>query len=442
MQVAVEKLTGLKRKLTISIPKETVQQHVDTRLKKIARSARISGFRPGKAPMKQVEKHYFENIRGEVANDLVRDTLFDAIQAEKLNVAGMPQVDLGLIEANTAFSYDAIVELFPEIDLKDLQGQLVTLLKSEVTEGDFESFLEKLRKEHMTWRSVERPAAMDDKVTMDFEGSIDGVLFEGGKASNAELILGSGRMIPGFEAGVVGAEIGKMVEVSVTFPADYHSEELQGKAAVFKITLHTIQEGSLPLLDDAFAKQFDEPDLETLKTNMRKNMRVHLERVLREKNHEAVFKAFRATNDIELPDGLVNEEIKRLAQKALQRVFGDKVDLKKYPELPRSLFEKEAMSNVQLGLLFSAFREAHQLKADAALVEEKLLQYAEMYENAEAWMSEVRQNASTMEQIESAVLEDMLVAKLLESAQVTEKKVDFDTAVNQSEQDDQNEEGA
>ena len=257
MAVSVETIKGLERKLTISVPSEKFEEEVGMRLKSLARKAKIDGFRPGKVPFHIVQKRFAESVSHEVARDLIQPTLFEALQSNQLHPAGQPQVEYQQIELGKDFQYSASFEVFPEIAIVELEGEPLELVRCQVTEQDVDHMIEKMRAQHKDWQEVTRKVSLDDKVVIDFAGSIDGVAFDGGQAQDYELVIGSGTMIKGFEDGIVGAEQNKPFDMTVTFPQDYGQADLAGKAANFAITVKKVLAGELPPLDDAFVEKFN-----------------------------------------------------------------------------------------------------------------------------------------------------------------------------------------
>lgn len=302
MQVSVEATQGLERRLTISVPAEQIEKLVKDSLQREAKRARIPGFRPGKVPVTVINKRYGAAIRQDITGEVMQRNFIEAIIAEKLNPAGAPTFVPGTTDGEK-FEFVATFEIYPEVELKGLDAIEVEQPKASVTDADVDSMIETLRKQHATFAAVEREAADGDKVKMNFVGSVDGVEFEGGKAEDFELQLGSNRMIPGFEAGILGHKAGEEFVIDVTFPEEYHAENLKGKAAKFAITLTEVLAANLPEVNDEFAALFgiSEGGLEALKAEIRKNMNRELEQALKANVKEQVIAGLLANNDIELP---------------------------------------------------------------------------------------------------------------------------------------------
>lgn len=433
MQVSVETLDGLERKLTISIPAEKVAEQVDSRLKKLTRTAKIDGFRPGRAPLSVVKKRYLHDVYADVASELMRETLFDAIKNEDLSPAGTPEVSPNLIEDGKPFVYDAFFEIYPAIEINEFEQDKIEIIKSELTEQDLDNMIEKIREHNKDWIKTERPVAQGDKVVVDFEGYLGEEKFEGGSAEKQELIIGEGKMIPGFEEGIIGAELGKTFDLNVTFPEDYGSEELKGKDAKFVVTVHEIYEGELPKLDAKFVEKFNvkKGGVAAFKKDIKENMARQLEQEINSKNKKAVFDKLVERNTIEIPKSLVENEILSMKKDFYRRVFGNnKVDEKMLNSFPSEMFEEDAARRVRLGLLFVEYVDKHKLKADKEKVDAMIEKLAASYENPEELRNSYYQSKERLAEIESLVLEEMVTSKLLENAEIVEKNLDYDTVVN------------
>lgn len=433
MQVSVETLSGLERKLTISVPTEKVEEEVSQRLKDLARKVKIDGFRPGKVPLTLVEKRFSDSVRQEVARDLVQSTLYEALKEKSLNPAGYPSVEPEQIESGKDFCYSAVVEVFPEIEVNELNQAEVEIVHAEVQDSDIEDMLTKLQEQHKKWNEVDRAVAKDDKVIIDFEGFLEGEAFAGGKATDHELIIGSGAMIPGFEDGIIGAEKGKEFEIKVTFPADYQHEQLAGKDTVFKILVKQVLAGELPALDDEFASLFNINDggIEGLKKDIKENMKRELDRRLSSMNREKIFDKLLEKNPFDLPNALINQEIEHLKHEMYHRIFGhEHKENEKIPDFPRELFIEQATRRVHLGLLFSEYVKKHELMVDKARVDAKIEKLASAYENPQELHEWYQSNQENKGEIEALVMEELVAEKIMEGGQAVEKTISYNDAMN------------
>lgn len=433
MQVSVETLKGLERKVTVSVPTEKVEEEVSQRLKNLARKAKVDGFRPGKVPMNVVVKRFSDSVRQEVTRDMVQSTLYEALKNNELVPAGSPLVDPEQVEQGKDFRYTAVFEVFPDIQISELNQAQVEIINSTVEDADVTAMLDKLREQNKDWNEVSRAVAMGDKVTMDFQGFLDGELFEGGSAEDYELVLGSGAMIPGFEDGLVGAKKDKSTEITVNFPSDYGHKDLAGKEAVFKITVKNILEGQLPELDVAFAEKFNikEGGVDALTKDIKQNMERELDRRVGSLNREKAFDALLEVNKFDLPMALVDQEIAHLKHEMFHRVFGNEhSENEQIPDFPRALFEEQANRRVHLGLLFSEYVKNHEMIVDKARVDAMIEKFASAYESPDELRSWYQGNKERLAEIEALVMEEMVSEKILEHAKIVNTKMQYDAVMN------------
>ncbi|WP_434938418.1 trigger factor [Shewanella sp. HL-SH8] len=430
MQVSVETTQGLERRLTISVPAGQIEKVVKDNLLREAKRARIPGFRPGKVPASVIEKRYGAAIRQDVTGEIMQRNFIEAIVAEKLNPAGAPVFAPGKVEGEN-FEFVATFEIYPEVVLAGLDSIQVEQPKAEVNDADVDAMIETLRKQHATYAAVERNAADGDKVKMNFVGSVDGEEFEGGKADDFELQLGSNRMIPGFETGIIGHKSGDEFEIEVSFPEDYHAENLKGKAAKFVITLTEVQAANLPEVNDEFASLFGIADggLDALKAEIRKNMTRELDQALKANVKEQVITGLLAANDITIPSALVDGEVNVLRQQAMQRFGGD---AKNMPELPADLFAEQAERRVKIGLLLGEVIKTNELKAEDTRVNALIESMASAYEDPSEVVAYYNGNKELMQNMRNVALEEQAVEALLKSAKVTVKDAAFEEFMNKA----------
>ena len=433
MQVSVETLKGLERKVIVSVPTEKVEEEVGLRLRNLARKAKVDGFRPGKVPMNVVVKRFSDSVRQEVARDMVQSTLYEALTSNELVPAGAPYVEPEQVELGKDFKYTAVFEIYPEVSVNELNKAEVEIIHSAVKDADVKNMLEKLREQNKDWKETSRAVAMGDKVIMDFQGFLNDVLFEGGSAESYELTLGSGAMIPGFEEGLVGAVIDKQFDIQVNFPKDYGHQELAGQEALFKVTVKTVMEGHLPEFNDAFAEKFNikEGGVEALKKDIEQNMVRELDRRLSSMNREKIFDKLLETNKFDLPLALIDQEIAHLKHEMFHRVFGhEHSENEQIPDFPRALFEEQANRRVHLGLLFSEYVKKHEMAVDKTRVDAMIEKLASAYESPDELRSWYQGNKERLAEIEALVMEEMVSEKILEDAKVVKKTVDYDTVMN------------
>ena len=429
MQVTVETTEGLERHLTITVPAANIEDAVAAELRKIAKTRRFDGFRPGKAPMKMVAKMYGKAVRQDVMGEVMQRHFIEAIVKEKINPAGAPT--FAPVENNEGADlvFNATFEVYPDVELKGLENITVENPAVEVKEADVEEMIETLRKQQATWTEVEAAADAGSRATIDFVGSIDGEEFEGGKAEDFPLELGQGRMIPGFEDNIVGKKAGEEVVAEVTFPEEYHAENLKGKAATFAITVKKVETQELPELNDEFATKFGvaEGGVDALKEEVKKNMTRELDQAVKANVKDQAIKGLLANNEIEVPKALVDQEIDALRQQAAQRFGGD---AKNMPELPAELFHEQAVTRVKTGLLLGEVIKANELKVDDAKVEELIATVASAYEDPTEVVEYYKANDQLMQQMRNVAMEEQAVEAILAKANVTDVEKAFDDIMN------------
>ena len=385
MQVSVENTSALERRMTIAVPAERVETEVNKRLQQTARRAKVPGFRPGKVPMSVIRQRYEDAARQEAFGDLVQSSFYEAVVEQKLNPAGAPAVEPKSFEKGKDLEFVAIFEVFPEFTVAGFESINVERLSAEVADADLDNMLEVLRKQNTRFETVERAAQNDDQVNIDFVGKVDGEVFAGGSAKGTQLVLGSGRMIPGFEDGLVGAKAGEERVVNVTFPEDYQNLDLAGKAAEFTITVNSVSAPQLPELNEEFFAQFGikESTLEGFRNEVRKNMERELRQAIKTKVKNQVMDGLLAANPIEVPKALLENEVNRLRVQAVQQ-FGGNI---KPDQLPAELFEEQAKRRVVLGLIVAEVVKQFDLKPDEGKVREMIEEMASAYQEPEQVIS-------------------------------------------------------
>ncbi|MCD4865288.1 MULTISPECIES: trigger factor [Pseudomonas] len=431
MQVSVENTSALERRMTIGVPAERIETEVNKRLQQTARRAKVPGFRPGKVPMSVIRQRYEASARQEALGDLIQETFYEAVVEQKLNPAGAPAVEPKVFEKGKDLEYVATFEVFPEFEVKGLDGIEIERQESSVEDADIDKMLDVLRKQGTRYEAVDRAAANDDQVTIDFVGTQDGEAFSGGSAENTKLVLGSGRMIPGFEDGLVGAKAGDERVLDLTFPEDYQNLDLAGKAAQFKVTVKEVAAPELPELNEAFFKQFgvEETTVEGFRAEVRKNMDRELRQALKTKVKNQVMDGLLAANQIDVPAALISNEVDRLRVQAVQQ-FGGNIQ----PEqLPAELFSEQAKRRVLLGLIIAEMVKQFELKPDDARVRELIEEMAAAYQEPEQVVKWYYQNEQQLNEVRSVVLEEQVVDTVLKQAKVTDKQVSYEDAVKPAE---------
>ena len=423
MQVSLTATGGLERRLEVAIPAAEIDGEVAQRLTKISRTVRLKGFRPGKAPIAVIRQQYGDQIHGEVINDLMRSSFSEAVAREKLNPAGGPRIEPIAVSPGSDLKYAAVFEVLPEVHLKPVSDLTIEKPVASVGESDLEAMLDTLRKQRPAFNEVNRGAAANDRVTVDFTGSIDGVEFEGGSGTQVPIVIGAGRVMKEFEDALLGAQAGDSREFKATFAGDHANPKLAGQQATFSVKIGKVEEQSPAPLDEAFAKSFGIPDgsLDSLRGEVRANMERELNEAIRQKMRGQVLEGLFTQNPLELPRQLVDETIQELQVEMLRRA-GVR-DAKQLP--PREPFEQPARRRVALGLLMSELVRSAGLKVSREAVQEKLNELAGSYSNPDEVRRAYLQNAEMMRQIESQVLEQQAIDWVLGQARVTEKPSSF-----------------
>lgn len=430
MQVTVETLEGLERRLNITVPAANIEDAVTKELRNIAKNRRFDGFRKGKVPLKMVAQMYGKAVRQDVMGEVMQRHFIEAIVKEKINPAGAPTFAPVSIEEGQDLVFNATFEVYPEVELKGLENITVEKPAVEVKEEDVAEMLETLRKQQATWKEVDAAAEAGSRATIDFVGSIDGVEFEGGKAENFPLEMGAGRMIPGFEDGIVGKTKGMEFEIDVNFPEDYHAENLKGKAAKFAIKINKVEVRELPELNDEFVAKFGvaEGGVEALKAEVHKNMERELKQAVKNRIKEQAIEGLVKENDINVPSALIDQEIDVLRQQAAQRFGGNP---EAAAQLPRELFEEQAKRRVVVGLLLGEVIKSEELKADEDKVKALIEEMATAYEDPAEVMAYYSQNQQMMNNMRNLALEEQAIDAIIAKAQVSEKAVSFNELMNQ-----------
>jgi trigger factor len=428
MQVSVEQTGALERRMEVSVPKERVEQAVDKRLQQVSRTAKLKGFRPGKAPLKVIRQQFGAQVRQEVVGDLMQSSFAEAVTQQKLSPAAGPRIEPIAIAPGEDLKYRAIFEVYPEITLKNVEGLEVVRQVAEVTEADVDAMVENLRAQRPKFDVVERESREGDRVTMDFVGLLDGAEFEGSKGTDVAVLLGGGRMLKEFEGGITGMKAGEDRKIDVRYPDDYQNKSLAGRTASFDVHMKKVEERRLPDLDDEFCREYGVTDggLAQLRSEVADNMRRELETNVRARLRQQLLDRLLGANPVEVPRGLVEAQVREMQMDTARRI-GAK-DASQVP--PPEPFVEPARRRVALGMLFGELIKSGGLKLDRERVEGRLAELAGGYPDPEAILKAYRQNAEAMRQVENMVLEDQVVDYLLERAKVTDQAATFKEVMN------------
>ena len=430
MQVSVETKSALERQMTITIPADRIDKDVVKQVQQTARTVRIDGFRPGKVPVKVVQKRYGAGIRQDVVGEILQQSFYEAIQQEKLVPAGGPNIQVTTDEAGKDVEFVATFEVYPVIELADFSKVELAKEVATIKKADIEEMVETLRKQQTQWSEVKRAAKDGDKVVLDFEGFIGDEAFEGGKGEGVDLILGSKSMIHGFEDAVIGQKIGKAFEIAVTFPEDYQSDNLKGKDVVFKATVTTISEPTLPELNQEFFLKFgmDSADVKSFEADVEKNMAREMTQALKGKLKDQVFNKLVELNAIEVPTALVDGEIDTLRKQAVQQYGGQGASLD-FNMLPKEMFADQAKRRVSVGLLVQEVIKVAEINDEDDLVRSTIEEMAQTYQDPKEVVDHYYANEDMLNQVKSLVIEDQVIEHLLTSAKVSETEVSYEEAI-------------
>ncbi|GAB3662619.1 trigger factor [Ramlibacter alkalitolerans] len=435
MAVTVETLDKLERKMTLTLPVNAIQSEVDQRLKKLARTVKMDGFRPGKVPLSVVAQRYGYSVHYEVMNDKVGEAFAAAANEAKLRVAGQPKITEkeGAPEGELAF--DAVFEVYPEVKIGDLADADIERISSDVTDAAIDRTLDILRKQRRTFalRPQDSGAEAGDRVTVDFEGKIDGEPFEGGKAEAFQFMVGEGQMLKEFDDAVRGMKAGESKTFPLAFPADYHGKDVAGKTADFMVTVKKIEAANLPEVDEAFAKTLGiaEGTVEALRADIRRNLEREVKFRLLARNKQAAMDALIARSELDLPNSIVKNEIDRLieSQRNELKQRGLK-DADKLP-IPEDIVRPQAERRVRLGLVVAELVRANGLEAKPEQIKQHIEELSASYERPADVVRWYYGDNRRLAEVEAIVIENNVTDFILSKARVNEKKVDFDELMGQ-----------
>jgi len=428
MAVNVESLGALERRVKMSVPVETIERQVSDRLKNMARTVKMPGFRPGKVPLAMIAKQYAHQVRGEVLGDAVQRAFSDAVKEANLRVAGYPKIEKADVATDDAtLAFDATFEVYPEVKSGDLSGASIERPAVEVDDAAIDRTIEILRKQRVTFADATRAAAAGDRVTVDFEGTLEGTAFEGGKATGFAFIIGEGRMLPEFEAAATGMAAGASKSFDLKFPDDYHGTQVAGKTTRFTLRVSRVEAPALPAVDAAFAKTLGVADGDIAK--MRADIRGNVEREVKKRANAQVknqaMKALMDATPIELPKSLVEMETQQLVQRAQADLEARGVKLEKLP-FEASAFEDTARRRVALGLIIGELGRAEGLQPKPAQLRSLIEQESQSYERPDEVVRWFYTQPERLSEMEGLALENNVVEWVLSKAKVTDKAMSFD----------------
>ena len=435
MAVNVETLEKLERKMTLTLPVSVIQSEVDSRLKKLARTVKMDGFRPGKVPMNVVAQRYGYSVHYEVMNDKVGEAFATAANEANLRVAGQPRITEKEDGADGQLSFDAVFEVYPDVQIGDLSTAEVEKLTAEVSDAAIDKTVDILRKQRRTFaqRAHDQAAQESDRVTVDFEGKIDGEPFSGGKAEDFQFIVGEGQMLKEFEEAVRGMKAGESKTFPLAFPEDYHGKDVAGKTADFLVTIKKIEAAHLPEVNEALAKSLgiEDGSVESLRADIKKNLEREVKFRLLARNKTAVMDALVAKAELDLPKAAVQAEVERLLEGARAELKQRGIkDADKVP-IPDDVFRPQAERRVRLGLVVAELVRSNELHAKPEQLRAHVEELAASYEKPADVMRWYFSDNRRMAEVEAVVIENNVAEFVLGKAKVTEKAVSFDELMGQ-----------
>ena len=434
MHASLETVAGLERRLNITVPAQEIETEVSTRLRRLAQTVKMHGFRPGKVPLRVVQQQYGTQVRNEVLSDRLQRGFGDAVRDNNLRVAGLPRFETKApAEGATDLEYSATFEVYPEVSIGSLADVPIVRPQIEVGEAEVDKTIEILRKQRVTFDPVSRPAEKDDLVTIDFQGEIDGQSFAGGEGRDMQSVLGSGRLLADFDQAIVGMSSGDSRSFDVAFPPDYHGKEVAGKTARFSVTLKSVAAPKLPQLDAEFARSLGvaDGDVKKMRAEVRVNVEREVEARVKSRVKEQVFQALLEHATLDIPQALVAIEMRTLAQAAQRDLEARGVKVKDVP-IPADLLRTQAERRVRLGLIIAEVVRANSLQAKPEQVQAAVEAHAKSFEQPQEVVKWYYSSPERLQEFESAVLEQNVVDWVASAARTEGKPVEFEELMGKS----------
>lgn len=429
MQISVEKISELSRKMTVHVPEELIQEKVKARLKSLSREVKLDGFRPGKVPQKVVEKMYGSRVRGEITGDLVQSSYYDALKEQDLKPAGPPNIVP--VERESGFEYTADFEVYPEISFAGIEQIEVKKSVVVIEAADIDSMIEVLREQKKEWTTVQRAAQEHDRVTISFSGICDGENFTDGKVESYQVEVGAGQMIPGFEDNLIGLAVDANKTFECSFPEEYGNKKLAGKTAEFEVDVIQVEESVLPEVDTDFIKAYgiEEGDIDTFRKDVEVKMQRELDQTLQGNLKSGVMDGLNEKIMITLPKTLIDQEIEALNKQYTENAKRQNQGVRDL-DLPSDIFEEQAKRRVALGLILSEIVQKNAIKVDGDRVRSTIEDMAISYDHPEEVVNWYYTDESRLQEIEQMVLENQVVDWVLEQIKVTDESAGFDEIMN------------
>ena len=430
MNVSIETMSGLERRLTIALPSEDFELLITQKLEEARDRVSIPGFRPGKVPLKEVRRRFGKAVRAEVAGEMMQDSFISAVTQEDITPAGQPNLEVVKMDPGNDFEFTATFEVFPSVEIADLSEVSVKRPETEITDQDLENMVERLREQRTEFVDVDRAVEGDDKVCVDFSGTLDGEAVEGASGDDMEFVVGKGQMIEDFDNGVIGLSVGESRTFEATFPDDYRAEELKSKTVEFNVTVKSLQASQVPELDDEFYKEFgvEEGGVDAFHDEVRSNMRREMDAAIKNQIKQQVMDEIAKLHEFIVPTPSVQREIQVLKEQMLgQFQMSPQANL---PDLPDELFQDQAEKRVKVGLVVNQVITDNNLEAEEDRVEARLLEMAAAYGEPEQVVAWYRSQPEQMQNIEAGILEDQVVDLILDQASVETLDSSYDDIVS------------
>jgi trigger factor len=424
---SVETVSALERRLNASIPQKEINNQVSARLKNIGRNVKIAGFRPGKVPAKIVEQYYGAQTRQEILGDALQRSFNEAAQINNLKVAGFPKFEVKTKDLDAdQIEYCATFEVYPEVVVGDLAGEVIERLVYELSQEDIDNTIKTLRRQRAKYEKVDRAAQSEDRVNIDFTGTLNGEVFPGGEAKDYPLVLSAGGMLPEFEASAIGMKVGETKSFDLTFPEDYRNKDVAGKKVKFSITLNRVETPKLPEVDTEFAKSIGiaDGDVGKLQDEIRGNLLSEVSRRLKARNKDAAMDALLRVSSFDVPKSLVDEEVQTLIRLTLQDMEARGMKTRGV-SLPPELFKERAEKRIKLGLILSYLVQKHNLSAKLEQVNKFIKEYAQSFDQPEEVIRWYAAEPGRMQEVEHIVLEENVVNWAMGQAKTVNKQAVF-----------------
>ncbi len=425
---SVETLGALERRLNAVIPQQQIRGEVEARLKRLGRTAKVHGFRPGKVPFKILQQQYGAQVHHEVLGDALQRSFAEAAQTNSLKVAGYPNFEIKTADpAAEQIEYSATFEVYPEVVLGDIGAESMERATYVLSDADIDHTIHTLRKQRAVYEVADRAAQNEDRVRIDFSGKLDGKVFEGGEAKDFAVVLGAGRMLPDFENAIIGMKAGETKSFDMTFPKDYHGKDVAGKQVTFTITLHGVEAPRLPELDAEFARSLgvEDGDVTKMKAEIRDNLGREVERRLKAHNKNNAMDLLLKVARLEAPKALVDSEVQNLMQQSMHDMQERGIKIPQGASLPPELFTERAQKRVKLGLILAELVKQQDLNAKPEQVKALVQDYAESFEHPEEVVKWHYGDPSRLQEARNMVLEDNVVAWVMRVAKVTDRVMEF-----------------